>query len=256
MHTDEIKFAAALIIFLFGMGGGWLALRADAKSAPDLFFAAGSVFAAGIFLGAGFIHLLPDAADTFGALFPEIDYPMAFLGAGLGFAVILLFDQLAHARSAAALAAEGHGATPYLVAVALSIHSILAGAAFGAEEHPIGSALIFVAIVGHKGSAGFALAVSMVRGAVARVRAWRVLVLFSLMTPLGILIGILGTWLLNDRDEEIFEAIFDALAAGTFIYIAAIEIVAKEFRADRARALKLALLLAGLGLMAMLAVWL
>jgi len=193
--------------------------------------------------------LLPDAAGT---LFPETSYPMAFLGAGLGFAVILLIDQFAHAHSGHVLSAESRGAAPYLVAIALSIHSVLAGAALGPEEHLISSAVIFVAIIGDKGSARFALAVSMIRGGLDRARGWRILILFSLMTPVGILIGVVGSWLLDDRGGEVF----DALAAGTFIYIATIEIVTKEFRADRARALKLALLLAGLGLIAMLAVWL
>ena len=60
---------------------------------------------------------------------------------------------------------------------------------------------------------------------------------------------------LSGRAEAIFEASFDALAAGSFLYVALLDILQDEFSRERHRLTKFILVLAGLGVMAVVAIW-
>ena len=58
------------------------------------------------------------------------------------------------------------------------------------------------------------------------------------------------------KASSIFEAVFDALAAGTFLYIALLDILEEEFRASTSHRMgKFFLVLAGFALMALVAIW-
>lgn len=57
------------------------------------------------------------------------------------------------------------------------------------------------------------------------------------------------------RTAQIFEALFDALAAGTFLYVAVVDIIDVEFSHHHSQWLKFALVALGLGLMAVVAIW-
>ena len=75
-------------------------------------------------------------------------------------------------------------------------------------------------IIAHKGSAAFALGTAMLRSRFKPSQFNRLIMAFSLMTPGGILAGLVLTQLLTGTAEQRFEAVFDALASGTFFYIA------------------------------------
>lgn len=259
MSAIEFKFVAIGAIFITGLLGGALALRLDRTQRPEVFFSLGSALAAGVFLGAGLIHMLPDAVAGFSQMLPHMDYPLAALLAGSGFVLILALERVVLARASQEGAVEAAVSQtqvfPYALTVILSLHSILTGIALGAEGTVLGSVVIFVAIIAHKGSAAFALAVSLHRGGLARSAIFKIIAGFSLTTPLGIGIGIGFNAILGGRAGHGFEAAFDSLAAGTFFYIASLDIVHEEFTHPRRLWPKLGLLCAGLGLMALIAVW-
>ena len=75
------------------------------------------------------------------------------------------------------------------------------------------------------------------------------------MTPLGIVLGAVLDHLLQAKYGRLFEGVFDCLAAGTFLYIAIIEIIGKEFAVETGRKLKFVALSTGLGVMALIALW-
>ncbi len=76
------------------------------------------------------------------------------------------------------------------------------------------------------------------------------------MTPIGILIGTVVSALLDSSGEQVFEAVFDAIAAGTFIYIASLDILREEFLPPKEdRRVKWLFSIAGLVLMAVIAIW-
>jgi zinc transporter 1/2/3 len=253
MHI-EFQLLAAIAIFATGLAGGALALRTGARGGdvvPSMLARLGAPAAGGVFLGAGFIHMLGDASDNFAAILPGVDFPVAYLLAAVGFVAVLAIERVVFK---AATAAEGPYA--YILTIVLGFHSLLAGIALGVESAALVGLAIAIAIVAHKGAASFALATSFIKAGMARPRAWRLIATFSCVTPLGIFIGALLGDLLADRSGRIVEGVFDSLAAGSFLYIAALDIIHEEFD-DRPHSHIPAFLalLAGLGLMAVIAIW-
>jgi len=58
----------------------------------------------------------------------------------------------------------------------------------------------------------------------------KLLIIYSLMTPIGILLGYLLEQVLADRPGEITTSVLTAIAAGTFIYVALVDIMTVEFK--------------------------
>jgi zinc transporter 1/2/3 len=60
---------------------------------------------------------------------------------------------------------------------------------------------------------------------------------------------------LESRAEHLFEAVFDSLAAGTFLYVCTMDVLADSFEDEGSRLLKVILATTGFGLMAVIALW-
>lgn len=237
-------------------------MRTQQSRDADRLFVLGSLFGAGVFLGAGLIHVLPDSVDLFSRLYPKLDYPVPFGIVALGLIAVLAVDRLGHRLQARSRAVDGEAgaASAMILLVVLSCHSILAGAALGAED-AANSIVLLLAVVAHKGSAAFALTSGLLRVPVAgapaaRKSIWRLLLIFALMTPLGIMLGTGLQELLDGDAARVSEAVFDAFAAATFVYVATLEIIGPEFRSNERSWSKLGALTAGLAVMALVALWL
>jgi zinc transporter 1/2/3 len=235
---DALKLALAGVIFGAAWIGGAIPLRTGIDSKEHL-LSWGNAFAGGVFLGVGLVHMLPSAATTWHDDLGT-GFPAAFVLAGSAFMLLLLVERVIIDRrvdaqglggGSNAIAADvviaplqGPSVYPYAAMAALSAHSLFAGLALGAQTAYGDILLIFTAIVLHKSTASFALAVSFVRGHLDRRLAWRLLALFSVTTPLGVVIGTGATAFLAARTGMYMSATFTALAAGTFLYIASVEI--------------------------------
>mmetsp|Transcript_22729 Transcript_22729/g.16098 ORF Transcript_22729/g.16098 Transcript_22729/m.16098 type:complete len:80 (-) Transcript_22729:206-445(-) len=76
--------------------------------------------------------------------------------------------------------------------IALSVHSIFEGLALGLEKNRANVINIIIAICIHKGAAGSSLGISLVKTFPNDFKVVRICVLiFSLATPIGVIIGIL-----------------------------------------------------------------
>jgi zinc transporter ZupT len=75
------------------------------------------------------------------------------------------------------------------------------------------------------------------------------------MTPLGILAGTAVEALVSSDGSRMFEAVFDSVGAGTFLYIASIDIVRREFELRGDRWQKWLFAASGFSMMAVLALW-
>jgi zinc transporter 1/2/3 len=258
MPMPMLKLIFAGVVFLTGLAGGMAALRLGRSTGSRRWFSLGSALAGGVFLGAGLIHLLPDAAQGFGSYFKGLDYPLAFAMCAMGFLALLLLEKVLFAGKHDEPGAEAAAAGPmaFLLTIVLSFHSLLAGLALGVESSLTGSLAIFLAIVAHKGSAGFALGVDLERARVVTNRRWMALIMFSLSTPIGIMAGTGLDFLASGPSGRLVEAVFDSLAAGTFLYIAVLDIIQEEFFKPTDRWPKFLLLVMGLVGMALLALWL
>jgi len=251
-----LKIASLFIIFLTGILGGLSPLRRSLSEKGRRNLMLGNAFAGGIFLGAGLLHMLPDAVDNFNTLKPHIDFPYPMLIAGLGFLLVLLIDQIGSNSTGDNNDPQDKGPVyPLILFLVLSLHSIIAGTSLGLEGVAISALAIFLAIIAHKGAAGFALGVSLSKNEYSRTRHIRTIILFAAMTPLGVLLGTLFSTILSGNDAMAFEMIFDSLAAGTFLYIAIAEIMNEVFENHEDMLRKMTFTVAGFALMALIAVW-
>lgn len=262
-----LKLSFALAVLAAGVLGGAIPLSRRDDREHARVRGLGNAFAAGVFLGAGVIHMLPDAGEVWRGL--GWDYPIGYLLAAVAVVAMLLFEHVLLPESAhemvhhapagepfahvAEIGGHGAGLAPYAVLTALSIHSFLAGLALGAQSTVTHALVIFIAIVAHKSTAGFALGVSLVRNRMGASRAWRLLGLFALATPAGILVGAFLDDVFAGPTQRAFEATFLSLAAGTFTYVALLDILRDEFIAPGGLWSKWLLVAAGTAAMGVLA---
>ena len=260
MSVLSFKIVAILAIFCTGVLGGFLARFLSAVEKSEIAFTMGNAFAGGVFLGAGIIHLLPDARAGFADLLGDVDYPWFALLCAVGFLCILFLEKVClHAEHK-----DSHGTEivdskrllyPYVLLLILSVHSVITGVALGTESRIAQAAVIMIAVLAHKGTAAFALGVSMLRTNIAPARFTSTIIFFSSATPIGIVLGIIVMSLVTGRTAQLFEALFDALAAGTFLYVAVVDIIGEEFSEKQRPVLKFTLVALGLGVMALVAAW-
>ena len=275
-----IKALAALAILVVGLVGGTIPILATRHHASHRILSLSNALAGGIFLGAGFLHLLPEASEALGDV---IEYPLAPLMAAIGVCMLLLIDRVLIETIQPGTRRQGDKAQepiyPVVLLVVLSIHSVIAGIALGIEAELAASLLVMIAILCHKGSAAFALVVSLIAAGTGNSRVWRALAVFVAMTPVGIVIGTGASRLLQGHTAMLIEGSFNALAAGTFIYVAILDVISAEMsriddrrahyvrsalvgrddvpmpQRDADRAFKFLLVVIGLACMAVLGLW-
>ena len=271
MNIVELKLIFSLSVFIMGAIGVLLPWATGNGRYSHRLIAWGDTFAGGVLGGAGLVHLLSEGNDGFHKL--GVSYPLAFLLAGTGFLLILLIEAViaadpdpresplhcgyrgaSHEIGAQATTANQY---PYsfILLLVLSVHSVILGVALGAQRTLTRALAIFIAIMAHKGMAGFALGVSFHRTGTSFRRIAPLAAFFSIMTPLGILAGTSVDALFSSSGGRIFEAIFNSIGAGTFLYIATLEIIRTEFELPGDNWQKWLLASLGFGIMAMLAIW-
>jgi zinc transporter 1/2/3 len=273
MSLIGLKVVFSIAVFAMGAFGVLFPWALRRSASGDRFMVWGDTFAGGVLGGAGLVHLLSGGAGAFRELAPSLNYPLAFLLAGVGFLLILLIEAVlvadpdpgesplhcgsrgaSHEIGPRAHTGERH---PYafVLLLVLSVHSIILGVALGAQRSLTSALAIFIAIMAHKAMAGFALGVSYHRAGASLRRTTPVAAFFSSMTPLGILAGTAVDSLVSSGGRLLFEAVFNSVGAGTFLYIATLDIIRTEFELPGDNWQKWVLAAAGIAIMAVLAVW-
>ena len=282
MSLLTFKLLAAFAILTIGVIGGVIPLLAARHEFSRRFFSLGNAFAGGLFLGVGFIHLLPEGMEKLEGV---MEFPLAALLAALGLGALLLIDRVIygdhHSHETPDKLRMHQSFYPFVLLALLSVHSVIAGISLGLESHVVGSFVILLGILSHKGSAAFALMVSVHNAGIGARRQKSMLAIFVAMTPLGVLAGLLAGVVLAGNEEitALVEGSFNALAAGTFIYVATVEIIDAEMSTremrlakyvlsalagdddvpmpekDTDRMAKFALIIVGIALMALLSHW-
>jgi zinc transporter 1/2/3 len=254
--TSDFKYVAAALVLFAGIGGTLFARQLVSWKSSVVVTRFANAFAGGVFLGAGLIHMLPDAQVKFASVFAAMEYPHFMLVAGIAFLLVLFIDKVAALPhvSDASDGQDGGTTYPYLLAVLLSVHSAITGIALGLEQTLIGSIAILVAVLAHKSIAAMALGISIDREKVdprrGRILRW----IFYSATPSGIVLGTLWSGQLEGQTAALAEGIFDALAGGSFLYISIVDILIEEFRPPNVGWLFLSAA-GGFAIMALLAIW-
>lgn len=110
----------------------------------------------------------------------------------------------------------------------------------GIQNKPSGFLNIALGVGLHKIPECLALSFSLLEQ--PKKKALTILAIFSFASPLGIAIGIIMT-----DQSPIIQSVFIGLSAGTFIYIAASEIIVEEFSVSLYKLRKYAAFLIGIG---------
>ncbi|QDU60993.1 zinc transporter ZupT [Planctomycetes bacterium Pan216] len=266
---ETLLVVATTIIWLSAIAGGLFALWLRGTKSAKRTLGLGNAAAGGIFLAIGLIHILPDASDGLSGVSRLMGgYPVAGLACSLGFLVLFSIERVVlssahhHDEPSTQSVVEGTEETaqpswlfPLVLLTVLAFHSFMAGVALGLPEDLITAMVLTGAILAHKGSAAFALAVSMLRVGMPRGTIFILVMVFSLMTPLGVGGGYLLGELLQGSDVHAVSSMVLAFAAGTFLYIAAIDILHAEFAFPLDRYPKFLAVCLGFALTAAVAIW-
>jgi len=255
--TAELKYFAALLVLFAGIGGTMFTRRLMSWESSVAATRLANSFAGGVFLGAALIHMLPDARKNLESVLAAGEYPFFMLVGGIGFLSILLIDKvvsLPHFSHAS----KGHdgGATyPYVLALLLSVHSVITGIALGLEQNMAGALAILAAVLAHKSIAAMALGISIDREKIDARRSRILLWTFYVTTPTGIVLGTLLSDQLEGPMRALVEGVFDAIAGGSFLYISVVDILVEEFRESYFVGWLFLSAASGFAIMAVLAVW-
>jgi zinc transporter 1/2/3 len=139
--------------------------------------------------------------------------------------------------------------TPYLLLAALAFHGLFEGVALGLQNGYQSTSFLFLAIISHKWAEAFTLGISFSKAQTDKQTFVRLILLFALFTPIGIGIGIFLS-----SSSKLIEAIFLAMSTGTFIYVAASEVIVEEFAVTKYKYSKFLMYMLGGILIAGLAV--
>lgn len=255
MSILQFKILAVILLAITGVIGGLMPLKVSLSKKGQRQLALGNAFAGGIFLGAGIIHMLGDSVETFAGMANVSDYPWAFLICGCGFLGILMLEKVCIKGDESDVTTDGPPVYPYVLLLILSVHSVIAGTSLGLEGTMAATIVIFIALIAHKGSAAFALGVGLHTSGVGAGTHRKLVTFFACMTPLGICLGTAFAKLATAGTITRFEAVFDALAAGTFLYVAIMDIIAESYESREDSVGKFLLVSAGFALMAVIAIW-
>ncbi|XP_050095550.1 zinc transporter ZIP1-like [Anopheles aquasalis] len=117
-----------------------------------------------------------------------------------------------------------------LIVLALSIHELFEGLAVGLERSPSAVWILFGAVASHKFVIAFCVAFELLVAAVRFRVAIAYIFVYSVVSPLGIAIGIALSSVGNDANQtiEVVSVILQGLASGTLLYVIFFEILAKD----------------------------
>lgn len=179
------------------------------------------------------------------------------------------------------------GALPLVFAAALSFHSVVEGAAVGSQRSTSSATAILVAVLFHKLFAALALGVNLthtkvrlklctrsswhmlsalylhrcltlrltsdnvLETQVSISKYWAVSSVFAVASPIGVILGRMA----SDFTGSDVTAMLTAVASGTFLYIAATELIPRELPGSQCKAFHTSCVIAGFMLMSAIALW-
>jgi len=251
MSLPILKTLAALLIAIIGLSAGLYPYLNRWRGHVQA-FSKSEALAAGVFFGAGLIHMLPDAASDFDA--DGVDYPVAFLIAGFVYLAFLLAEHLGREFQSKIVKDRADTRLAVIAFFMLSIHSAIVGTALGVANTLSLALVLTFAVVAHKWAAAFSLAIALTRSPLSVAVSLALFFAFVCSTPLGIFFGEeMDTWL---SQNTYIEPVFNSLAAGTFIYLGTLHGLAHSPMVEQCCNLRqFSFVVIGFLLMALVAIW-
>ena len=133
----------------------------------------------------------------------------------------------------------------YAMFMAMCFHAVIEGTSLGVTKSTaLWSSFLGIAL--HKVFEAFAVGASLVEARVPRVRFIIYSVIFCFSSPLGAAIGYFARSISESTDSKAVH-VLTAIAAGTFIQVAVMEMLPKVFETPKDLGLKMVALVAGFG---------
>ncbi|XP_003457618.1 zinc transporter ZIP3 [Oreochromis niloticus] len=244
-----------------------------------------SCFAGGVFFATCLLDLLPDYLQSINEAFSsagiKLQFPLPEFIVAMGFFLVLVLEQIIlafkdqtspspeerrsllvdssiqsndHRRRQDSADSDGHfhvdfgsqsALRAFILVFSLSLHSVFEGLAVGLLEKGQEVLEICLALMIHKSIISFSLTVKLSQARLRRSVVVGCLLLFAVMSPLGVGLGIGLSETKTSPGHQLARCTLEGLAAGTFIYITFMEILPHELAAGRNRIAKVAVLLVG-----------
>ena len=198
------------IIFLISVVGGLFPLvRSWSKDNIRLIVS----FGVGVLFGSCFFHMLPEITQPLGS---SVGIPIL-----IGFFIIYILEKFIMVHSCEEDVCDVHtiGLSAFL---GISFHSLIEGMSMGAGflVKDIGL-IIFLAIIVHKFPSALSLTGILIHGGYKKANIIKLVLIFSLTTPIGALISF---FILKNLHENIL-AWAIGISSGTFLYIASSDLL-------------------------------
>jgi zinc and cadmium transporter len=229
-----------IVMFVATLGGGAITLvRQWSYDWLHLFLS----FGAGIFLGAVFFHLIPEAMDH--------DAPFrSGLFLLIGYLLLFFLERILLYRGVER-GTHGHGVVSLTALVGLSVHSVMDGfgLAIVMPDKELAE-ILFTSVLAHKIPAAFTLVSLMLLAKLSRAKIVTGLLIFAATAPVGAMI--LGPIL--DYGEVAGVPQFFGMVSGSFLYVATADLLPEVFHSRERRWVNLALMIAGVIVMSLFGV--
>lgn len=209
-----------------------------------------------------------------------MDYPYGELVISLGFFLVIFMESLAlqccpgaaegskvqeeECGGAHVLGFHSHGPLPsparspfraLILLLSLSFHSVFEGLAVGLQTTVAATVQLCLAVLAHKGLVVFGVGLRLVQtGTESRWAVFSIL-LFALMSPLGLALGLAVAGGDSEGARGLAQAVLEGVAAGTFPYVTFLEILPRELAGPEAPLAKWGCVAAGFAFMALIALW-
>ena len=252
-----IKIISLIIIFFEGLIFGIMPNYINYCKTNLSFMGYVSSFAGGLFLGISLFHILPESYEKYNKI------PISFFFSFITFSFIfyidkikfnskknqfnnileenLLTNQIEKVKNFENVQEDNDNnnifhnkinkidlktnQTNFLFLFALGFHAIFEGISIGASNEYKILITLLIGLLADKWAEGLSLGITLVKSNIKFKNYLIMIIIFSLMSPIGILIGLLATL----SESKIIEAIFLGMTSGTFIYISICDILIEEF---------------------------
>ena len=111
----------------------------------------------------------------------------------------------------------------------LSTHSFFTGLTMGVQNDLLTVNAIFFTVISHKWVESFSLGTNLIKNNETNQRIFVLAFLYSIALPCGLVVGAVTVLLLTAHYALILTAIATGFGAGTFLYVAVIDILLPEF---------------------------
>lgn len=209
-----MKLISILSILAVTCAGAFVPLFSKSLVTTETEMPRSESFAAGVFLALCFLMMLPSSTHLLALEFPHALMPLSTMIVACVFILLLGLRLYLHHKGD-----DNSGVVAILMTLGIAVPSFFLGAALGVSTSEA-ALLILIAILAHKGSAAFALALQLRRSRLARGTVFLVFTLFAVSTPTGIVVGQEVVHLFEANTIVLVKGIVLGIAAGTFLFMA------------------------------------